>query len=335
MKLATIGSGAIVDLMYKSIEGIDGIEPVAVYSRTMDKAQAFAQKHNVKKAFDDLDTMLADDEIDTVYIASPNSLHFSQAKKALEAKKNVILEKPFTATKEEAQELFELAEKNGVMIFEAITNIHTPNYGLLRDNLDKVGKVRDVVLNYSQYSSRYPQYMAGQIANVFNPAMNGGALVDINIYNIHLATALFGKPTAIQYFPVMGWNGVDTSGVLVLEYPDKVITCIGAKDSSSEPLGLIQGDLGTMQITGGSTGRVTDVDFLPPRKEDQVIEPERISIDQGLHMTYEFIDFLTALNENNQELYDKCKQQTLLVADIMDEAKAQRDAKFAAKKENA
>ncbi len=154
MKLATIGSGAIVDLMYKSIEDIDGIEPVAVYSRTMDKAEAFAQKHNVKKAFDNLDTMLADDEIDTVYIASPNSLHFPQAKKALEAKKNVILEKPFTSTQEEAQELFDLAEKNGVMIFEAITNIHTPNYGLLRNNLDKVGKVRDVVLNYSQYSSR-------------------------------------------------------------------------------------------------------------------------------------------------------------------------------------
>lgn len=331
MKLATIGSGAIVDLMYKSIEGIDGIEPVAVYSRTMDKAEAFAQKHKVKKAFDDLDTMLADDEIDTVYIASPNSLHFPQAKKALEAKKNVILEKPFTATKEEAQELFDLAEKNGVMIFEAITNIHTPNYGLLRDNLDKVGKVRDVVLNYSQYSSRYPQYMEGKVANVFNPEMNGGALVDINIYNIHLATALFGKPMNIQYFPVMGWNGVDTSGVLVMEYPDKVITCIGAKDSSSEPLGLIQGDLGTMQITGGSTGRVTDVDFLPPRKEDQVIEPERISIDQGLHMTYEFIDFLTALNENNQDLYNKCKEQTLLVADILDEAKVQRDKKFAAR----
>lgn len=331
MKLATIGSGAIVDLMYKSIEGIDGIEPVAVYSRTMDKAEAFAQKHKVKKAFDDLDTMLADDEIDTVYIASPNSLHFPQAKKALEAKKNVILEKPFAATKEEAQELFDLAEKNGVMIFEAITNIHTPNYGLLRDNLDKVGKVRDVVLNYSQYSSRYPQYMEGKVANVFNPEMNGGALVDINIYNIHLATALFGKPMNIQYFPVMGWNGVDTSGVLVMEYPDKVITCIGAKDSSSEPLGLIQGDLGTMQITGGSTGRVTDVDFLPPRKEDQVIEPERISIDQGLHMTYEFIDFLTALNENNQDLYNKCKEQTLLVADILDEAKVQRDKKFAAR----
>lgn len=328
MKLATIGSGAIVDLMYKSIEDVDGIEPVAVYSRTMEKAKEFAAKHQVKKAYDDLDKMFADDEVDTVYIASPNSLHFPQAKKALEAGKNVILEKPFTSTKEEAEELFALAEKKGLMIFEAITNIHTPNYGLLRENLDKVGQVREAVLNYSQYSSRYPKYMKGEIANVFNPNMNGGALVDINIYNIHLATALFGKPESISYFPLMGWNGVDTSGVLIMNYPDKVVTCIGSKDSSSEPLGLIQGDLGTMQITKGSTGRLTQVDFLPPRMEDQVVEPERISIDQGLHMTYEFIDFLTALNENDQNLYNKCKEQTLLVADIMDEAKAQRDAKF-------
>ena len=88
MKLATIGSGSIVDLMFKSIADIDGIDVVAVYSRTMDKARAFADKHHVPKAYDDLDAMFGDPEIDTVYIASPNSLHYPQAKKALEAGKN-------------------------------------------------------------------------------------------------------------------------------------------------------------------------------------------------------------------------------------------------------
>ena len=135
MKLASIGSGAIVDAAYDSIQDLEGIEKVAAYSRSMEKAEAFAKKHGIQKAYDDIDKMLADPDIDTIYIASPNSLHYPQAKKALQAKKNVILEKPFTPTMAQTQELFDLAEANGVMIFEAITNIHTANLGLLRDRL--------------------------------------------------------------------------------------------------------------------------------------------------------------------------------------------------------
>lgn len=331
MKLATIGSGAIVDLMFKSIQDVDGIEPVAVYSRTMDKAKAFAQKHAVKKAYDDLDQMLADDEIDTVYIASPNSLHYPQAKKALEAGKNVILEKPFTPTKAEAIDLFETAEKNGLMIFEAITNIHTPNFGLLKDNLDKAGTIREGVFNFSQYSSRMKKYMNHEVSNVFDPKMNGGALMDINIYNIHLALGLFGKPEKVTYFPAVGWNGIDTSGVLILQYPDKNITCIGSKDCSADYLATIQGELGTFKAINGSTGRLDDVYFVPPMRENEQVEEEKISIDQGIHMTYEFIDFMTALNEQNKEMYEVYKNQTLAAEDILEEALKQRDEQFAAR----
>ncbi|UNT94017.1 Gfo/Idh/MocA family oxidoreductase [Allobaculum sp. Allo2] len=81
MKIATIGSGAIVDQAYASFAQIPSIEPAAVYSRTMEKARAYADRHHVTKTYDNLEEMLADEEIDTVYIASPNSLHVPQAKK--------------------------------------------------------------------------------------------------------------------------------------------------------------------------------------------------------------------------------------------------------------
>lgn len=327
MNLATIGSGAIVDRMYEAIQDVEGIHPVAAYSRTLEKARAYADKHGVAKAYDNLEEMMADPEIDTVYIASPNSLHYPQAKLALEHGKNVILEKPFTPELAKTEELFALAEQKGVMIFEAITNIHTPNYGLLKDNLPMAGTIREAVLNFSQYSSRYKKYMEGHPANVFDPKMDGGALLDINVYNIHLALALFGKPEAVQYFPVIGYNGIDTSGVLVMEYPGLVVTCIGSKDSSSEYLGVLQGELGTMKISEGSTGRLSKVEFEPPMQEGQVVEPVLISIDQGEHMTYEFMDFLVALEEHNKDLYEKCKEQTLNAAHVLEEAKAQRDAK--------
>ncbi len=329
MKLASIGSGAIVDTAYDSIRDVDGIERVAVYSRSMEKAEAFAKKHGAKKAYDDLDKMFADPDIDTVYIASPNSCHYPQAKKALLAKKNVILEKPFTATMAQTQELFDLAEANGVMIFEAITNVHTANFGLLKDHLAEIGSPRECIFNFSQYSSRYGKYMNGDVANVFNPKMEGGALLDINIYNIHLAIGLFGEPEDVFYYPMIGWNGIDTSGVLIMRYPNLVVTCIGSKDSSADYLATIQGELGTFTITGGSTGKMQDVELIGTMQEDQKTGHQKISIDQGPHMTYEFMDFQTALAENNKEMYEACKKQTLAAQRVLEEATKQRDARIA------
>ena len=100
INIATIGSGVIVDRMIDAIAQVNGVNLYAVYSRTEEKANAFAAKHKADKAYWDLDEMLQDPAVDVVYVASPNSLHFSQAKRALAAGKHVLLEKPFCATKE-------------------------------------------------------------------------------------------------------------------------------------------------------------------------------------------------------------------------------------------
>lgn len=234
MKLATTGTSAITRLALDSIKDVDGIEAGAAYSRNLGTAKALADEYHIPKVYDDFDELVSDPDIDTIYIATPNTLHYPQAKKALEAGKNVVLEKPFASTREQAEDLFATAEKNNVMIFEAITNIHTPNFGLLRDNLSMLGNLKQVVLNFSQYSSRYDRYKDKIITNAFDPKYDGGALTDINIYNIHFANELFGKPESVSYFPVFGWNGIDTSGTLILDYPDFVVTCIGAKDSSRD-----------------------------------------------------------------------------------------------------
>lgn len=331
MKLATIGSGAIVDTMFDAIEQIEGIEPAAVYSRTMERAQEYAARHHVPRAYDDLDAMLADDTIDTVYIASPNNLHYPQAKKALQAGKHVILEKPFTSTKEQAEELFALAEKNNCMIFEAITSLHTPNYGILKESLDRAGRIRQCVFNFSQYSSKYDRYRQGIVTNAFDPAMDGGALADINIYNIHLALGLFGKPEALVYAPVFGINGIDTSGTLLLSYPDFTVTCIGSKDCWADYLYTIQGEDGTFVISKASSGVMKQIDFQPVHPQPDQPAMEQVSIDQGKHMSWEFRDFLSAIEEKDWDRYEKWKAQTLQAAEILDEAKAMRDAILASR----
>jgi predicted dehydrogenase len=330
MKLATVGSGAIVDLALDSIKDVKEIERIAAYSRTQEKADEFAKKHGFAKTYTDLDEMFADPDIDTVYIATPNALHYAQAKKALEAGKNVILEKPFASTLEQTEDLFETAEKNGVMIFEAITNVHTPNFGLLKDNLQLAGNIKQALFNFSQYSSRYDNYKKGITANVFDPKMDGGALGDISIYNLHLAHGLFGNPEKLTYLPNIGFNGIDTSGTLILEYPDFTVTAIGSKDTKADYLFQIEGDEGTFEIKDASSGVMKTVEFLPVHPDPE--EPVQIiSIDQGPHMTYEFLDFAVAIDQQDKEIYNQFKDETLAVAKLYQQAKDQRDAKAKAK----
>ena len=116
MNVATIGSGVIVERMIKAMR-LDGrYNLYCVYSRTKKRAKEFAEKHGIQKYYTDMEEMLNDENVDIVYVASPNSLHYSQSKMALEHKKHVINEKPFTPTLKECNELFEIAEKR-VSIF--------------------------------------------------------------------------------------------------------------------------------------------------------------------------------------------------------------------------
>ena len=338
INIATIGSGVIVDRMIDAIAQVNGVNLYAVYSRTEEKANAFAAKHKADKAYWDLDEMLQDPAVDVVYVASPNSLHFSQAKRALAAGKHVLLEKPFCATKEQAEELFALAEQHGVFLMEAITNVHTPNFKAVQAHLPAIGNVKLVQCNFSQYSSRYDKYKNRQVTNAFDLKFEGGALMDINVYNLHFMVGLFGCPDSLHYFMNIGYNGIDTSGVLVLEYPEFVAVCTGAKDSSSPYSVYIQGDEGTIRVDRASSGVCEHVDLLLP-KGDSIGKTERgettkeIGIDQGFHMFYELSDFEAMIRRRDTQSYEANKAQTLKVMVLLDEAKRQRNLRFDTKEE--
>ena len=321
MNLATIGRGPIVEDALRALEEVDGLQPTAVYSRKMEDAIDFAGRHGIEKTYDDLDQLLKDPDIDVIYIASPNSLHHSQARKALEAGKNVILEKPFVSSLEQAEDLFETAERNGVMIFEAITTTHHRNFRKLREQLERIGNPKQAVLNFSQYSSRYDAYRQGKVTNAFDPAFDGGALMDIGLYNIQLALGLFGKPEKVSYFPNRGFNGIDTSGILLLEYPNLIVTSIAAKDSGPIYEAIIAGDEGSMIIDDGGVNQMKRVRFLSPKGEE-----EEISTPVSHRMIDEFRDFVHAMENNDRKAYEDWKRQTLQVMEVLQEAKRQRDS---------
>lgn len=254
MKLATIGTGSIVDEFLQAVEQVETSKCVAMYSRKVETATALAEKYNIKSIYTSLEEMYQDPEIECVYIASPNSLHFDHAYQALSSGKHVICEKPFTSTVEEAEKLIALAKEKKLFLFDAISNIHLPNFKLIQENLALLGPIRFVQCNYSQYSRKYNQLLSGETPNVFNPAFSGGALLDINIYNLHFVTRLFGIPKEISYTANKHPNGIDTSGVLVMKYPEFISECVGSKDTQGMNFVLIQGENGYLHVKNGANG---------------------------------------------------------------------------------
>ncbi|MGN0662455.1 MAG: Gfo/Idh/MocA family protein [Faecalibacterium sp.] len=253
MNIGIIGTSAIARTMAQQFARTASLRVQAVCSRSAQTGSAFAQELGIPKVFTRLEEMLADPEVELVYIASPNALHFAQARAALEAGRHVLCEKPFVPTVAEADALIALAQERGLMLFEAITTAHHPNYAFVRENLPALGPVKVVSCTFCQYSSRYPALKAGQTAPVFDPAFAGGALMDINLYNVHFVVGLFGAPQAVHYVPNRWANGIDTSGILLLEYPGFVCQCTGAKDCAAENSVQIVGEAGYLTVRPGAS----------------------------------------------------------------------------------
>lgn len=251
MKLLIAGSGFIVEDWLPIAKDLPEITLSGIVStkRSQEKAEGMAKKFGIGKVFTDYDQALKESEADTVYVAVPNFLHYEFTKKALLAGKNVICEKPFTVKYAEFKELKKLALEKKLVLLEAITNQYLTNYQEIKDKLDDLGPIKIVSMNYSQYSHRYDAFKRGEIQPVFDPKKGGGALMDLNIYNIHFIVGLFGMPKEVHYLANIQ-RGVDTSGILTLDYGDFKAVAIAAKDVGAPITSLIEGEKMSLVVNG-------------------------------------------------------------------------------------
>ena len=245
MKVGIVGNGMIVPIAIEAMQR-GGIAVTALWCRNELKGKPIVEKYQIQNQYTDYQAFLNDDSFDTVYIGLTNALHYQYAKDAILAGKHVIVEKPFTVTVAEAKELQALSVKHECMLFEAILSRYSKNYEHLKDELQKIGAIKLVQANFSKYSSRYDEFRKGIITPTFDKAHAGGSLMDLNVYNIHFVVGLFGLPNKVQYYPNLAENGVDTSGILIMEYPDFQAVCTAAKDSTSDPFVIIQAEDGTI-----------------------------------------------------------------------------------------
>lgn len=249
MKLGIVGSGMIVGELLSFINELKDIECIHISGtkRSEKKLKILTEKYGFQRYSTDFQSLLNDRNVDTIYIAVPNHLHYQFAKRALEHHKHVIIEKPITSTYEETKELYTIAKNSQLLIWEAITNQYLPQYAFIQKHLPDLGDIKTVSCQFCQYSSRYDQFKKGNILPVFDYKKSGGALMDLNIYQIHFVVGLFGEPVDVQYYPHIEQN-IDTSGVLVLHYPDFQCICFAAKDHQFPSFNIIQGTNGNISI---------------------------------------------------------------------------------------
>lgn len=324
MKLAIVGAGMIVKDFLTMINSIPSIKLQAIVGVENDLAtmNELKEKHGIQAVFTDLNNCLETADIDTVYVAVPNHLHFSIAKQALLSGKHVICEKPFTLSLKELEELEELAISNNLILLEAITNQYLTNYEQIKKSISEIGELKVIECNYSQYSSRYDAFKKGDILPAFNPKFGGGALLDINIYNIHFIVGLLGSPNEVIYSANIK-RDVDTSGILLLSYDNTKVICIGSKDSTAPIKTIIQGDEGSV-VVNGPTNVIDNFDFIMNKEKP-------INIDKKVNshrMFEEFKKFEEVIDNKDYDFAQTMMTHSKKVMAVVDQALKSADLKL-------
>jgi len=248
IRFAVVGTNWITQRFIDAAHESGKLRLAAIYSRSLDQAKAFGEDYPVAHYFDDLDALAASDQVDAVYLASPNALHCAQALLFMRHGKHVICEKPLASNAHEAEQMIACAREHQVVLFEAFKTVWLPNFLHLQSCLSRVGTLHRVYLNYCQFSSRYPRYLAGENPNTFNPAFSNGSIMDIGYYCLASSVALWGEPQRVTASAALLASGVDGHGTVILHYDQFEVIIAHSKVSDSALPSEIQGEGGTLEI---------------------------------------------------------------------------------------
>lgn len=317
IRFGVVGTNWITDRFLEAALLHEDFELAAVYSRTGEKAKAFAEKYGVNATFTDLSEMAKSDVFDAVYIASPNSFHAEQSMVFMNAGKHVLCEKPMVSNVREVEKMIDAAKRNNVLLMEAMMTTFQPNFLAIKDNLHKIGKVRRYVANYCQYSSRYDAYKKGTVLNAFNPAFSNGSLMDLGVYGIYPLVVLFGKPQEVKAVGTLLESGVDGEGTVLMKYDEMDAVVMYSKITNSELPSEIQGEDGSIVIDKLSTPEQVEIRYRDGNTETISQVPDKP------FMYYELEAFIRLIQEGKAESDINSFTNSRVTAEIMETARRQ------------
>lgn len=213
LRWGILSTGGIAGAMADALAAHTRQQLVAVGSRTAGSARAFADRFGIDRAHGSMEALLADEKVDVIYVASPHSEHHRQALAAIAAGKNVLVEKAFTRTADEAQQVVDAARTAGVSAMEAMWTRFLPQTDVLRQLLaaGSLGDVLTVIADHGQHFDKDPAH------RLFSPALAGGALLDLGIYPVSFASMVLGNPMTVTARGENAFTGVDGWVSMLLE----------------------------------------------------------------------------------------------------------------------
>lgn len=320
MNIGILGSGFIVDVFVKNSKMYKELKLYAIWGRHEEKIK---QYEGFKLYTTDINEFLNDTNIDVVYVALPNALHYEYAYKALKAGKHVLLEKPFCTSIKQAKALINYAKKHNLIIYETAMTPHSPNYQKAKKYIKDIGEIKMIDINFSQYSRRYEKFKNGIILPAFDYKLAGGALLDLGVYSIHFVVGMFGLPKHTMYFPNILKN-VDTSGVLVLDYGKFKTNIVTSKDTKTPAYALIQGDKGYIRCNS-TTSRCASFEVVMNDGKTISFESEN---NEFVGWKTLYGDFIKLYKRKDLKAFYNLLEETLAVQKVLDDARKFADMKY-------
>ena len=324
LRFGTIGSGWICDEYIHGAKDSGLWELTAVYSRTRERAEEYAKKHGAAHAFTSVEELALSDAVDAVYIASPTGCHFAQAREMLLAGKHVLCEKPAVVTAAQLRELLDIARERGVVFLEAMRLVHDDALDVIAAALPEIGALRRVTFEFTQYSSRYDRFRAGeQGINTFDVSLSNGGIMDMGCYCLHAMVRLFGAPERVRADCFKLSNGFDGGGIVLLRYPGFVAEAIYSKVSRQVAPTTLLGEDGAILLD--DINHIRRI-WLQPRQGEARDLPYREKLPNN--MMYELSHFCAMVSgDMDPAPWNRWSQITL---EVMDAARADMGVVFPA-----
>lgn len=240
VNVGIMGTGKIAGVMAETLRKMNGVKCYAAASRTKERARRFGSMYDVEQCYGSYEEMAQDEKVDLIYIATPHSEHYENAKLCIENGKAVLCEKAFMANAVQAREVLELAEQRGVLVAEAMWIRYMPMYRTIKDALDSgiLGDIRMVTANLA--------YNIDTKERMLNPALAGGTLLDLSVYPINFASMILGTEVEkVTSACVYTDTGVDRQESITLTYQNGSMAVLnGSMSAVSDRRGGIYGTKG-------------------------------------------------------------------------------------------
>lgn len=319
LRVGILSTGNIAATMAKTIEQMQEAEVCAVASRNQEKAEHFAQRFQIPKAYGSYEELAKDENIDVVYVATPMSEHYENVKLLLENGRNVLCEKSFALNEKQAEEMLQLAKQKNLLLTEAIWVRYMPMWKTLRQVLDSgiIGEPMTVTANLC--------YLIDKVPRLMELSLGGGALLDVGVYVLNFASLVFGDEILdITTTAIMTEGGVDAQNSMTFTYPGgKMAVLNSSLRVLSDRKGVIYGTKGYVIVEN-----INNFESIAVYNQDreQIAFYEQPAQISGYE--YEVLACKEALEKGWKECQDMPHEETLRIMWQMDRIREKWGMKY-------